>query len=385
MPYFNKPFEYGSNLNETLNETENYFIRLSRSRKNYLTNWVYTPYMFVKNNIWKKNNIYFELFSLYNDSLLKTKVILKNSNWFWTSLVFIDYSSTNFNPSHSGLTTYARTNWTPQNSIQSYYYCSSSLIDILSKREAIYRDFFLKKNKIISLPLFLTSNPTHPFLKEIKSNFLYVDKIINHSEYSRDMYYNSLEYFNYILFSSYKKTLADSINFNSALDPLFFYFFNSNFFRSSYSNNNNIELLKNQYRPMRKGITNMVRLHATGAIAMPTEMRIQILASSKDVIHSWAIPSAGIKIDCVPGYSSHRVMIFLVSGIFWGQCMEICGRYHHWMPIIVYFMKRDLFFLWCTHFIFLNSNGTNLSMSDRQNIHFSKLVSIDKTIWANQF
>jgi heme/copper-type cytochrome/quinol oxidase subunit 2 len=77
---------------------------------------------------------------------------------------------------------------------------------------------------------------------------------------------------------------------------------------------------------------------------MPIETRLHLLASSKDVIHSWAIPSAGIKIDCVPGYSSHRIMIFLVSGIFWGQCMEICGRFHHWMPIIVFFLKRDFFF-----------------------------------------
>jgi heme/copper-type cytochrome/quinol oxidase subunit 2 len=67
---------------------------------------------------------------------------------------------------------------------------------------------------------------------------------------------------------------------------------------------------------MRKGVNNMIRLHASGAVAMPIELRLQILASSKDVIHSWAIPSAGIKIDCVPGYSSHKVMIFLVSGIF---------------------------------------------------------------------
>jgi heme/copper-type cytochrome/quinol oxidase subunit 2 len=84
---------------------------------------------------------------------------------------------------------------------------------------------------------------------------------------------------------------------------------------------------------------------------MPIEIRLHILASSKDVIHSWSIPSAGVKIDCVPGFSTHRITIFLVSGTFWGQCMEICGRFHHWMPIIVYFMKRDLFFLWCTHFI----------------------------------
>jgi hypothetical protein len=44
--------------------------------------------------------------------------------------------------------------------------------------------------------------------------------------------------------------------------------------------------LKSQYRPMRKGVTNMVRLQATNAVAMPTEMRLHILASSKDVIHS---------------------------------------------------------------------------------------------------
>ena len=72
-------------------------------------------------------------------------------------------------------------------------------------------------------------------------------------------------------------------------------------------------LQKNQYRPMRKGITSMVRLHATGAVAIPTEIRTHVLASSKDVIHSWAIPSDGIKIGCIPGYSSHRVVIFLTQ------------------------------------------------------------------------
>jgi hypothetical protein len=49
---------------------------------------------------------------------------------------------------------------------------------------------------------------------------------------------------------------------------------------------NNNELYKSQYRPMRKGITNMIRLHGTGAVAMPIEIRLQVLASSRDVIHS---------------------------------------------------------------------------------------------------
>jgi heme/copper-type cytochrome/quinol oxidase subunit 2 len=145
------------------------------------------------------------------------------------------------------------------------------------------------------------------------------------------------------------------------------------------------ELQKNQYRPLRKGISNMIRIHATGAIAMPTEVRIQMLASSKDVIHSWAIPSAGIKLDCIPGYSSHKVFIFLLSGIFWGQCMEICGRYHHWMPIVVYFMKRDLFFLWCLHFVFLNSAEQTLTMADRTYENQTALVSFDKLTWLSEW
>ena len=133
------------------------------------------------------------------------------------------------------------------------------------------------------------------------------------------------------------------MNLSLLTNYLFFYLFNTD--SSSSDLSKNTVLYKSQFRPMKKGVTNMIRLHATSAIAMPIETRLHILASSKDVIHSWSIPSAGIKIDCVPGYSSHRITIFLVTGIFWGQCMEICGRFHHWMPIIVYFMKKDLFFL----------------------------------------
>jgi hypothetical protein len=50
--------------------------------------------------------------------------------------------------------------------------------------------------------------------------------------------------------------------------------------------NNNYDFYKNQYTPMKKGVSNMIKLHATGAIAMPIETRLHLLASSKDVIHS---------------------------------------------------------------------------------------------------
>nr|ACX30947.1 cytochrome c oxidase subunit 2 [Moneuplotes minuta] len=136
---------------------------------------------------------------------------------------------------------------------------------------------------------------------------------------------------------------------------------NLNFYKPiDYTFNTPVPLVS-QYQPLRKGIVNMIRIQADKAIAMPTDTRLQILAVSKDIIHSWAIPAAGIKIDCIPGYSSHRVAIFTLSGIYWGQCMEICGRFHHWMPIVVYFLRRDLFCLWCIHFIFKN-NQTNSTL-----------------------
>jgi hypothetical protein len=144
-------------------------------------------------------------------------------------------------------------------------------------------------------------------------------------EVQRDLFYSNLVNSQLHVFTSLidSQTLLTRLGaFNTPLLHLVHVYFGDNV-------GLNNDLYVNQFRPMRKGISNMVRLHATGAVAMPIEMRLHILASSKDIIHSWALPSAGIKIDCIPGYSSHRVAIFLVSGIFWGQCMEICGRFHH--------------------------------------------------------
>lgn len=381
MPYFNKVFEYSSHTNENLNETETYLLRIGRSRKNFLPNWVYTPYFYAKNREWKKNNIFFENKLNFKDSMLSTKFLLTNSDWYWKKLSFVNSNSKTFFPSHSGLTTYNRSNWKPLSNAQYHYWATSSLIDILTKREFLYRELFLKNKKIISLPKILTSNPSHPLLLEIKNSFNFFDKIYLNSEYSREAYLYSLDFFNYTYFKIIYSNLSSYVNLNKNFDSFLFYFFDSSLTKEKKFNDLSNFIHKSQYRPLKKGITNMVRLHATGAIAMPIEIRIQVLASSKDVIHSWAIPSAGIKIDCVPGYSSHRVMIFLVSGIFWGQCMEICGRYHHWMPIIVYFMKRDLFFLWCTHFIFFNPYNNSINSNDKQLLDFVRPVSFSKSSW----
>jgi len=182
------------------------------------------------------------------------------------------------------------------------------------------------------MPIFLLSSPVNPLLIELQNLPSFIDPVSMSLESSRDLFFlNSTNFSTSIIYNLLLKLNYGCydlpLNMGSISNYIIFYFFGNNILPKVSTNI--FDFYKNQYRPMKKGVSNMIKLHATGAITMPIETRLHLLASSKDVIHSWAIPSAGVKIDCVPGYSSHRIMIFLVSGIFWGQCMEICGRFHH--------------------------------------------------------
>ena len=188
----------------------------------------------------------------------------------------------------------------------------------MSKREYIYRQTLERRSKIIELPNFLRATPKNPLIEDIKSSFLLIDPITYNSEYSREFFYSSLSYFKFMVFKDFLLNISqmvDQLPINVKLinQYLFFHFA---YQTSSSSMGNREDLLKSQFKPLKRGISNMMRLQGSGAVAMPIEIRLQILASSKDVIHSWAIPSAGIKIDCIPGYSSHRIMIFFTPGIY---------------------------------------------------------------------
>lgn len=386
VPYTNKSFEYTTPVGDEINDSENYLIRLARARKNYMSNWAYSPYFYSRISNWYKTSTTSS--SLFGESTLQsTKVALKHSYSYWDSTGTADYVSSESTPSYSGVNTSGRSSWRPSSSIQSFYYNSSIMVDILSKREYLYRQYFLNKSNVASLPKYLTAAPNNPLLQEVKNTFPLIDPVSFSSELSRELFYQNTNFLKFMVLKdslvSVNNLLANSsLNLSGLSNYLFFYLFGTE--NNSSSLGKNMDLYKSQFRPMKKGVTNMIRLHATGAIAMPIEIRLHILASSKDVIHSWSIPSAGIKIDCVPGYSSHRITIFLVSGIFWGQCMEICGRFHHWMPIIVYFMKRDLFFLWCTHFMHYSSIENTFNMTDRQLVDHVRLVSYDKSTWVHE-
>jgi len=79
---------------------------------------------------------------------------------------------------------------------------------------------------------------------------------------------------------------------------------------------------------------------------IPTKTPIQLLISSTDVLHAWTIPSLGVKADSVPGRLNIINLISLKSGLFYGQCSEICGTNHRFMPIVVDIRLLKFFKLW---------------------------------------
>lgn len=70
-------------------------------------------------------------------------------------------------------------------------------------------------------------------------------------------------------------------------------------------------------------------------MVVPTESPVRILITADDVLHSWALPPLGIKIDAVPGRLNQTAFTLPRPGVFYGQCSEICGANHSFIPIVV--------------------------------------------------
>jgi heme/copper-type cytochrome/quinol oxidase subunit 2/NADH:ubiquinone oxidoreductase subunit 6 (subunit J) len=81
-------------------------------------------------------------------------------------------------------------------------------------------------------------------------------------------------------------------------------------------------------------------------LILPVKTHIRIMVTGADVIHSWAVPSFGIKIDAVPGRMSQVGVYVKHEGVFYGQCSELCGVNHGFMPIVVKVVSYDNFLMW---------------------------------------
>lgn len=86
-----------------------------------------------------------------------------------------------------------------------------------------------------------------------------------------------------------------------------------------------------------------INLAVDNYLVLPVQRHIKLLITSADVLHSWAVPSLGVKLDAVPGRLSLATLFIKREGIFFGQCSEICGINHGFMPIGVRAIPYELF------------------------------------------
>lgn len=91
-------------------------------------------------------------------------------------------------------------------------------------------------------------------------------------------------------------------------------------------------------------------LRTRRVLVLPAHTNITLITNSFDVMHSWYVPGLGVKLDCVPGRSTHHTIHIDHAGFYYGQCAEICGRYHHHMPIRVCALPFEHFLIWWYHY-----------------------------------
>nr|YP_011015316.1 cytochrome c oxidase subunit II [Silesis erberi]UPP55781.1 cytochrome c oxidase subunit II [Silesis erberi] len=87
-------------------------------------------------------------------------------------------------------------------------------------------------------------------------------------------------------------------------------------------------------------------LDVDNRLPLPFKSQIRMMVSSTDVIHSWTIPSAGVKIDASPGRLNQTTFFLNRPGLFFGQCSEICGTNHSFMPIVIESISPKSFINW---------------------------------------
>nr|YP_002727951.1 cytochrome c oxidase subunit II [Physopelta gutta]YP_009643417.1 cytochrome c oxidase subunit II [Physopelta cincticollis]ABZ02101.1 cytochrome c oxidase subunit II [Physopelta gutta]APO08847.1 cytochrome c oxidase subunit II [Physopelta cincticollis] len=114
-----------------------------------------------------------------------------------------------------------------------------------------------------------------------------------------------------------------------------------------YSDFNNIEF--DSYMKSNEK-SNFRLLDVDNRVILPINTSIRLLVTATDVLHSWAMPSLGVKIDATPGRLNQSSIFINQASLLFGQCSEICGANHSFMPIVIESVPMNKFITW------LNSN-----------------------------
>nr|YP_009538158.1 cytochrome c oxidase subunit II [Tacola larymna]AYN60940.1 cytochrome c oxidase subunit 2 [Tacola larymna] len=116
-----------------------------------------------------------------------------------------------------------------------------------------------------------------------------------------------------------------------------------------YSDFNNIEFDSYMIQSS-DNLSNFRLLDVDNRITLPMNNQIRVLITATDVIHSWTIPSLGVKTDANPGRLNQTSFFINRPGIFYGQCSEICGANHSFMPIVIESISIKNFINWINNY-----------------------------------
>ena len=100
-------------------------------------------------------------------------------------------------------------------------------------------------------------------------------------------------------------------------------------------------------------------LSVDNEIVVPVNKVVKVLITANDVLHAWALPSFGVKRDAVPGRLNETWMNIEKTGIYRGQCSELCGTGHGYMPIVIEAVSQEDFIAWVTE------TKTKLAMNEK--------------------
>nr|QUQ05883.1 cytochrome c oxidase subunit 2 [Neoconidiobolus thromboides] len=87
-------------------------------------------------------------------------------------------------------------------------------------------------------------------------------------------------------------------------------------------------------------------LEVDNRVIVPVDTHVRVIVTSTDVIHSLAVPSLGVKIDAIPGRLNQSSFLIKREGVYYGQCSELCGIYHGFMPIVIEGVSLEKYLVW---------------------------------------
>lgn len=90
-------------------------------------------------------------------------------------------------------------------------------------------------------------------------------------------------------------------------------------------------------------------LEVDNRVVVPINTHIRIIISAADVLHSWAVPSLGVKCDAIPGRLNQTSLFIKREGLYYGQCSEICGINHGFMPIVIEAVSLKNYITWVSN------------------------------------